>query len=44
MKMKAGKLNRLLNEGFTMEQIYIMHLEIKKLALAERQLLVDTDK
>ena len=42
MKMKAGKLARLLSEGFTMEQIYIMHMEIKKMALDERKLLVDS--
>ena len=39
MKMKAGKLNRLLAEGFTMEQIYIMHMEIKKMAIDEKNLL-----
>lgn len=36
MKMKAGKLNRLLNEGFSMREIYIMHQEIKKMALEDK--------
>lgn len=40
MKMKAGKLNRLLNEGFTLQEIYFMYLEIKKMGEAEKNYLL----
>ena len=39
IKMKAGKLNRLLNEGFTLEAIAIMQEEIKKIAIKEKALI-----
>ena len=37
--MKAGKLNRLLNEGFTLKEIFYMYQEIKKLALEEKKII-----
>ena len=41
MKMKAGKLNKLLKEGFSLYEIYLMQKEIKKLPLEEKKLIQD---
>lgn len=39
IKMKAGKLARLLNEGFSLTEIHALQAEVRKLGLAEKKYL-----